>query len=180
MPLIVRAVCARPLSHERALKGKAALEATIKAPLDPATLVRQETVEAAGDNARAGASILHCNEAALSGSELADAQALEARATKWADAADRVIAAEQDVRERVVSYVCQSDLLLEQNRAEMVHERANPSGYVDKGLLHKIGSDIQYYQEQLATLAPQYQAVRHHAFAGWRTEGACIAARRGQ
>lgn len=78
--------------------------------------------------------------------------------------------AEESFRFNVLDPMCGADRLREKALADIAHERANPSGYVDKGLLHQAGADAQAYQEQLAQGAPAFIAARHHAWRGWRVE----------
>ena len=46
----------------------------------------------------------------------------------------------------------------------MARERQNPSGYVDKAVLHDLGSDIQRDDEELRKLKGDFVATAHHPF----------------
>jgi hypothetical protein len=181
--LAARAMCLKAstggVTAEIALRVRAGLHDLIKAPpLTASALIMQRTLSTMpADDARAMATMLRCVDSVLSGPDLASAKAEEIKAFAWADVSERAVSAEQTIRDAVVTAVCGNDQALEQARIAMERERSNPSGYVDKALLHQLGSDIQSYQEQLARLAPAYQAARHHPFQGWRTEGACVAMR---
>jgi hypothetical protein len=78
--------------------------------------------------------------------------------------------AEEQFFATVVQPMCQADQERESALADMAHERANPSGYVNKVLLHDLGATVQAAQEQLAAMLPSYVKVRHHPWRGWRTE----------
>ena len=91
----------------------------------------------------------------------ADKKCVDARAAKKAEAA--FFAA-------VVSPMCAADKAREMAAADMAHERANPSGYVDKKKLYDDGAIIQQSKEQLAAMASEYSKVRRHAWRGWKTE----------
>jgi hypothetical protein len=70
----------------------------------------------------------------------------------------------------VVQPMCSADQGREAAIADMARERANPSGFVDKKLLHDRGADLQGSLEQLAALMPAYVKVRHHPWPGWHAE----------
>jgi hypothetical protein len=91
----------------------------------------------------------------------ADKKCMDARAAKKA---------EEQFFTSVVQPMCQADQDREAAVADMAHERANPSGYVDKTKLYNDGAVVQQSQEQLAAAAPAYVKVRHHPWRGWRTE----------
>ena len=78
--------------------------------------------------------------------------------------------AEEQFLAAVVQPMCRADQDREAALADMAHERANPSGYVDKVLLHDRGAAVQTAQEQLAAMSPAYVKVRHHPWRGWHTE----------
>jgi hypothetical protein len=90
-----------------------------------------------------------------------DARCTAARAAKRAEA---------EFVSSTVDPMCELDQRREQAIAYMAHEQANPSGYVDRVLLHQLGADIQSYREQLASYMPQFLKVRHRAWRGWRAE----------
>jgi hypothetical protein len=77
---------------------------------------------------------------------------------------------EEEFFASVVSPMCGADQSREQALAAMAHERANPSGYIDVVLLHRLGADVQSAQEQIAGLTPAYTKVRKHPWKGWRSE----------
>jgi hypothetical protein len=91
----------------------------------------------------------------------ADKKCMEARAAR--KAAEQFFAS-------VVAPMCEADQAREAALAAMAHERANPSGYVNKAFLHEQGAVVQNSQEQLAAAAPAYVKGRHHPWKGWRPE----------
>lgn len=162
---------------ERATKMKGLIADFIRlgsAPL--AAKESLETVKQLPRTVRDAATMLHCDEGALTGKDLADAQALEQKALAWADAEDKVIADEEAARAAAVVPLCEATWGLENARAELAQEKANPSGVHDLARMHTAGEAIQYYQALIAQFRPRYAAVRHHAFTDWHTEGACVAA----
>jgi hypothetical protein len=78
--------------------------------------------------------------------------------------------AEEEFRTAVVSPMCEAEQSIVAASNAMARERANPSGYVDKVLLHDAGATIQAAHEQLAAMGPAYMKVRHHPWRGWSTE----------
>jgi hypothetical protein len=72
--------------------------------------------------------------------------------------------------QNVVNPMCEADQEREEALSGIAHENANPSGYVNKLLLHRLGMNAQDAQEKLASLVPSYVKVRHHAWKGWRSE----------
>lgn len=125
-----------------------------------------------------GLEVMRCNEGPLSPRDLADVQAFDARASKWQVDTTRAMDAEMLARFETVGPTCDTEDLIEQTRAAIAHERSNPAGVVDLHRLHSLGEDMEFYQDQAAKLAPAYLALRHHAFSGWWSEGACIELRR--
>jgi hypothetical protein len=91
----------------------------------------------------------------------ADKKCMEARAARKA--------AEQFF-DSVVRPMCEADQAREAALAAMAHERANPSGYVNKTFLHDQGAIVQSSQDQLAAAGPAYVKGRHHPWKGWRPE----------
>lgn len=135
-----------------------------------------DSVKALPQTVREAAAMLRCDEGALSGKDLSDAQALEQKAIAWADAEDKVVAEEEAARADAVLPLCEATWGLENAKAELAQEKANPSGVHDLVRMHKAGEAIQYYQTLIAQFRPRYAAARHHAFTDWHTEGACVAA----
>lgn len=70
----------------------------------------------------------------------------------------------------VVAPMCDADQRREAATAEMVRERSNPSGYVDKSIMYGAGETILRSQDTIHALGPAYAKVRKHAFRGWRSE----------
>lgn len=99
-----------------------------------------------------------------------------AKVDAWSAAEDAVLAAETKARADVIVPLCDAHTNLENLQADLAREKTNPSGVVDLAELHKIGRMIQVAQGQIAELNPQYAAVRKHPYAGWASEGACVAA----
>lgn len=91
----------------------------------------------------------------------ADVKCMSARAARKAEA---------EFFGSVVAPMCEADQNREQATAAMAHERANPSGYVNKVVLHDAGETIQTAQETLQQYASAYAKVRHHGWPGWRKE----------
>jgi hypothetical protein len=85
-------------------------------------------------------------------------------------AARRVKRAEEQTFNDVIRPMCLADQDREEAAADMAHEKANPSGYVDVVQLHDLGARVQAAREQLQALTPAYVKARHHAWQGWRTE----------
>jgi hypothetical protein len=124
---------------------------------------------------RTAVTSVRCDEAALAGKELHDAQAFEASASKWADAEDARLVAEDAARTNVILPLCQAVWGRDAAKADMAHEKANPSGVVDLQRLHDDGETIQTFQAEIDALTPQYVAARHHGFTKWQDEGVCVA-----
>jgi len=78
--------------------------------------------------------------------------------------------AEQQFFASVVLPMCTADQARQEAIAAMAHERANPSGYVNKVFLHDQGAIVQDAQDQIAAATPAYVKARHHAWKGWRSE----------
>jgi hypothetical protein len=162
---------------ERAPKMKAVMTDLMK--LGSTSLASKESLESLKTiprTIREGAALLHCDEGALSGKDQADTHAFEQKAFAWADAQDKAVADEEATRAATIVPICEATWGLENARAELAQEKANPSGVHDLARMHTAGEAIQYYQALIAQLRPQYAAVRHHAFTDWHTEGACVAA----
>ncbi|HEV3194141.1 MAG TPA: hypothetical protein VGY54_26735, partial [Polyangiaceae bacterium] len=139
------------------------------------TLQSLETVTGLPDKVRNLVDIVQCNEPALSAKELREAQALEAKALKWADNFEEAVALEARLRAEVVLPLCRAIWIIDGARARIARERANPSGVVDLKRLHDWGQDIQEQQLVVDDLRPKYVAQRHHAFSKWESEGVCVA-----
>jgi len=119
---------------------------------------------------------LKCQEPSLSGKELADLQAFEARAQTWTTSEAALFDAEEKARLETIVPLCEALWTIDDARAEITREKSNPSGVVDLHELHVAGEAIQNAQEKVARLRPRYLAFRHHAFSDWHSEGACVAA----
>ncbi len=129
-------------------------------------------------NVRKVAAKTRCAYPQFSDKDRAIAEAFVVRAEKWADAADARLAAEDSARTNVIVPICQATWMLDQAKADIAHERANPSGVHDLRRLHSAGEVAQHAQESINALKPQYLAHRKHPFARWQSEGACVAASR--
>jgi hypothetical protein len=177
-PTPTGATCSKAPDHDRALKLESVVDGLIQAaksgPLEQKeSLTTVKTVPTSVRGAIAG---LHCDEPALSPKELADAQALEARASKWADDEDARLAAEEKGRAEIVVPLCEATWMRDNARESIKQEKANPGGVVDLEKLHGWGEAVQYAESQIAALTPRYAAFRHHPFRDWHSEGACVAA----
>jgi hypothetical protein len=78
--------------------------------------------------------------------------------------------AERDFFTVTVQPMCAADQDRETQRAFIVHENANPSGYVNVVDLHMAGAQIQQDEATLASFAAEYVKVRKHAWRGWHSE----------
>jgi hypothetical protein len=72
--------------------------------------------------------------------------------------------------ETVVTPMCAADKSRDLARADIARERANPSGTVDRTVLHADGLAIQTAQKSFADLTPRYAKTRRHAWRGWKSE----------
>jgi hypothetical protein len=70
----------------------------------------------------------------------------------------------------VVEPMCQADQEREDAVKSIARENANPSGYVDKVLLHNLGATAQDAQDRVTAMTPAYVKVRKHPWRGWRSE----------
>lgn len=164
-------------NRERAQKMRAVLEDLMKlasAPLEGKKSL--ETTKGASQNVRGSLATLRCDEPAMVATELADLRAFTARASAWADRQDARVAAEENGRASIVVPLCEAVWGVENAKADIAREKANPSGVVDLAALHSAGNAVQHWQSIVDALKPQYLAFRHHAFANWRSEGACVGA----
>lgn len=135
-----------------------------------------EVTKGVSRNVRTSLPVLRCDEPGMVGKELADMRAFAARASVWADRQEARVAAEETGRSTVVVPLCEAVWGVENAKADIAREKANPSGIVDLAALHSAGNAVQYWQSVVDGLKPKYLAFRHHAFASWRNEGACVAA----
>lgn len=170
------AACRAP-SRDHALKLRAGLDDLMKlasAPLEGKKSL--EAVKGVSQNVRSALPVLRCDEPAMAGKELAELQAFATRANAWADRQDARIAAEEAGRASIVVPLCEAVWGVENAKADIAREKANPSGIVDLAALHSAGNAVQHWQSIVDALKPQYLALRHHPFASWQNEGACVAA----
>lgn len=96
-----------------------------------------------------GLRVLACDESALAGKDLSDAKAFEVRASRWTEDETKVLALEQKARDEVIVPLCQATWELENARAEIAREKANPSGVVDLHELHVAGEAVQNAQDDI-------------------------------
>lgn len=135
-----------------------------------------EQIKAVFQSVRGSLPVLRCDEPSMVGKELADLQAFTARASTWADRQEARVAVEETGRASIVVPLCEAVWGVENAKADIAREKANPSGVVDLAALHSAGNAVQHWQSIVDALKPQYLAFRHHPFASWQSEGACIAA----
>lgn len=174
------AACRVP-DRERALKARSLLEDIMKLASGPLEGKKSlETIKANPNQLRENFAFLRCNEPALAPKEVAEQRAFLARASAWADRQEARIAAEENARATIVVPLCEAVWGVESAKADIAREKANPSGIVDLNALHSAGNAVQYWQSIVDGLKPQYLAFRHHPFASWRAEGACVAASESQ
>lgn len=169
--------CTEHVDPERADQGRVILDkiVTLLASTTPASKKDFAFTRATMEDIRQSIIEVRCTETVLAPKQRAAAQAFEARATKVIADLETAIAAEEKAREAVVLPMCEATFAVEDARAGIAHERANPSGVVNLARLHEYGETIQYYQPQIDALRPQYVALRHHGFGGWNSEAACVA-----
>jgi hypothetical protein len=91
----------------------------------------------------------------------ADAKCLNDRAVKRADA---------DFTETVLSPLCGYDEHRAAAAAALARERANPSGFVNKSLMHGYGSDMQFNTEQMKPLLAAFVRAKHRVWRGYVAE----------
>lgn len=167
--------CTAAPDRKHAGKALANLQALVKAasaPLPPKEdLSTVLTIPAA---VREGVAMLRCDEPAMPEKAQKVARDFEAGSLQWADSEDRLLDGEQKIRESIVVPLCEATWGRDNAKADLAHEKANPSGVVDLVRLHADGEAIQYWQSQIDALAPQYAAYRHHALTSWQAEGACV------
>jgi hypothetical protein len=137
-----------------------------------------DTYKSAPASVRIVTAATTCALPLFSGKDLTDAQAFIVKGSKWADDNDARFSAEEQARATVIVPLCEATWLLDAAKAVIARERSNPGGVVDLRALHSAGQDVQRAQEIIKSLTPQYVAFRKHAFNGWKTEGACVAAAR--
>lgn len=172
--------CRAP-NRDRALKLRPVLEDLMKAASAPFEGKKSlETVKGVSQSVRGGLAALRCDEPAMVGKDLADLRAFIARAATWADRQDARVAAEEAGRTSIVVPLCEAVWGVENANADIAREKANPSGVVDLAALHSAGNAVQHWQSIVDALKPQYLGFRHHPFASWRAEGACVAASESQ
>ena len=133
------------------------------------------TVKSGPESARTSVRVLKCDEPGLSPKEQREAQDFEARAGKWADDMDARFAAEDQARADVIVPLCTAVWTVAMMREWIAKEKSNPGGVVDLQKLHDWGQTLQESQAEIDSLKPRYIAFRHHAFARWESEGACVA-----
>jgi hypothetical protein len=124
---------------------------------------------------RDGLADLKAHESTFSPTDLKLARAYETRVTAWTTKEDVLLTAETTARTDVVLPLCEAVSGLAGEREALARERANPAGVVNLATLHQIGEFTQVYEAQIKALTPAYVALRHHAFGGWQSEGACVA-----
>jgi hypothetical protein len=88
-------------------------------------------------------------------------------AAEWEGA----ISAEQTCRatpqclaDRLAKPLCEAIDLKKDAQAGIVRERKNPSGYVDKRLLHDLGENVQTQDDAIRDLRAKYTALAHKPF----------------
>jgi hypothetical protein len=173
-------VCAKTPTREVALQIRTLAESSIK--IASSSLEPREDLAPWRDvptTIRMATSSTRCAYPSFTAAkELGEAQAFVGRATKWADDFDARIAAEENARATIIVPLCEATWALENAKAAIAHEKANPSGVVDLHQLHLAGQEIQQRQAEIDALKPRYLTFRHHPFTGWRAEGACVVAAR--
>ncbi len=168
--------CTKTLTRDDALKLRGVAAEMMKvASAEPLEAKQSlDTWRQVPPTVRGAVTSLQCT--ALLGKELAETQAFGVKASKWADDYDAKLSAEDAGRASTVLPLCEATWGLENAKASMAQERANPGGVVDLRALHKLGEQMQYWQARIDALRPGYVAFRRHGFNGWRTEGVCVAA----
>lgn len=164
-------------NRERAIKLRLVLEDLMKLASTPLEAKKSlEQSKAVSKEVRESLAVLRCDEPAMVAKELIDFRAFTARASAWSDQQDARIAAEENGRASIVVPLCEAVWGVENAKADIAREKANPSGVVDLAALHSAGNAVQHWQSIVDALKPQYLAFRHHAFTSWRNEGACVGA----
>lgn len=104
------------------------------------------------------------------------AETFTVHAEKWSAEWTAKFDAEEAARTSIIVPLCMATWEVENARANIARERANPGGVQDLHVLHDAGQIIQMSQDSIRALKPRYLAHRKHAFTTWQTEGACVAA----
>lgn len=169
--------CGVMLTHDNAIALQPIadkLMAVVSGPIEGSQDLgsRRESV----GTVRGIATKMRCAYSLFASKELATAEAFVARAEKWSVAQDARLAAEETARTNIIVPLCEATWALDSAKADMAREKANPSGVHDLRVLHSAGSAAQSAQDWIAALKPQYATYRKHAYTGWRSEGACVAA----
>jgi hypothetical protein len=149
-----------------------ALTSALKLP----TVRHLETVIDTVKGLRDGVVKMQAHVASMTPDDQQAAKGFAARVAKWTDTEEAAVAAEADGRP-IVTSLCDATIHLASLKADLARERANPSGVVNLSELNRIGAEMQGVEEQIKGLTPGYVAFRHHAFTGWESEAACVAAR---
>jgi hypothetical protein len=130
--------CSGAPNRDRATKLQAVLDRQMKLISASSMQSMQDLaiVKTGPDSARKSTRVLKCDEAAMSPKEQREAQAFEARATKWADDTDVRIAAEDQARTDVIVPLCRAVWTIATMREWIAREKSNPAGVVDLEKLH--------------------------------------------
>ena len=164
------------LTRDVAIKLKANAESMMKIASGP--LDRYETLDTmkkVPESVRSAVVTVQCAYPVFSPKELTEARAFVVRAVKWARDDEVRLIAETKARVAIVLPLCEATWRLENAKASIAQEKANPSGVVNLRTLHLAGVDAQNSQLVINNLAPQFAAFRHHPFTSWRLEGVCVA-----
>jgi hypothetical protein len=78
--------------------------------------------------------------------------------------------AEEAFRRDVLGPLCDIDQQREDLARQLAFERANPSGFVDRALMYRLGRSLQAGEESFAALLPTFTAAKRRAWRGWRAE----------
>jgi hypothetical protein len=87
------------------------------------------------------------------------------RADAWAAGAP------EREKTELVWNLCDHTATKQKAEQDMAHEKQNPSGYVDKGLLHDLGRTIQDEAATIAELKKQFLEKRGRAFTAKDCDG---------
>jgi hypothetical protein len=165
----------KPPNHDRALKIESGVEQAMNALSGPVEAERDlANFKRVLATIRQGVASINYDEPALSADELVQARTLEGRAARWAQAEDKLVAAEEVARDSVVLPLCEAVTRIDQLRSSIAKEKASATSETDRAKLRQSGAEIQVYRGRLPALREHYAEMRHHPFSGLQSEAACV------